>query len=389
MAGFPYAVSIKIKAKESSTQPGVPAMSRLRRALLTPLVLSHLVACPSLVWACTGITIKPKDGSIIFARTLEFAVDLKSNIIVVPRGKEYVGTTPGDKPGLSWKTKYGIVGANAFDMPVTVDGLNEKGLHVALFYFPGFAKYQEIKAEDVGKALAPWELGLFLLGTCSDVKEAIVAAKEVLVGEVVQRDLGFVPGVHCILTDASGKSVVLEHVGGELKIHQNPLGVMTNSPTFDWHMTNLSNYVNMSVSKVPKIDVGGKEIKGLGQGSGMLGIPGDFTPPSRFVRAVAFSKSALQVETAREGVLQAFHILNQFDIPKGAARGLEHGMEVADYTLWTSAADLKNLRYYFRTYDNSRIRMIDLKAVDFDSKEIRTISIKGEEQIEDVTSTAK
>ena len=103
-------------------------MSRLRRALVTLVVLSQVVACPSLVWACTGITIKPKDGSVIFARTLEFAVDLKSNIIIVPRGKKYVGTAPGDKPGLSWKTKYGIVGANAFDLPVIVDGLNEKGL---------------------------------------------------------------------------------------------------------------------------------------------------------------------------------------------------------------------------------------------------------------------
>jgi choloylglycine hydrolase len=249
-------------------------MSRLRRAHITLVVLAQVVACPSHAWACTGITIKPKDGSVIFARTLEFAVDIKSNIIIVPRGREYVGTAPGDKPGLRWKTKYGIVGANAFDLPVTVDGLNEKGLHVGLFYFPGFAKYQEIKAEDVGKALAPWELGLFLLGTCSDVTEAVAAAKDVLVGEVAQKDMGFVPGVHYILTDASGKSVVFEHVGGELKIHQNPLGVMTNSPTFDWHMTNLSNYVNLTVSNVPKIDVGGKEIKGLGQGSGMLGIPG-------------------------------------------------------------------------------------------------------------------
>jgi choloylglycine hydrolase len=84
-------------------------------------------------------------------------------------------------------------------------------------------------------------------------------------------------------------------------------------------------------------------------------------------------------------VLQAFHILNQFDVPKGAARGLEHGQEVADYTLWTSAADLKNHRYYFRTFDNSRIRMIDLNAVDFDAREIRTIAMTGEEQIEDLT----
>ena len=143
-------------------------------------------------------------------------------------------------------------------------------------------------------------------------------------------------GVHYILTDSNGESVVLEYVGGELKIHQNPLGVMTNSPTFDWHMTNLSNYVNMSVTNVPTIDVGrGWRNQGLWSRQRNARNPGDFTPPSRFVRAVAFTKSALPVEKAREGVLQAFHILNQLDIPKGAARGLERGMEVADYTLWS------------------------------------------------------
>jgi choloylglycine hydrolase len=339
--------------------------------------------------ACTGITIKPKDGSIIFARTLEFAVDVKSNIIVVPRGKEYTGTAPGGKAGLSWKTKYATVGANAFDLPVTVDGLNEKGLSVALFYFPGFPKYQEVKADDVAKALAPWELGIYLLSTCSDLKEAVAAAKSVFVGAVVQKDMGFVPPVHYIVTDASGNSVVLEYIRGELKVYANDLGVLTNSPTFDWHVTNLSNYVTMTSKNIEKIDLAGKEIKGLGQGSGMLGLPGDFTPPSRFIRAVAFSKTALPVEKARDGVLQAFHILNQFDIPKGAARGIEHGKEVSDYTQWTTAADLKHQRYYFRTFDNSRIRMVDLKAVDLDAKEIKTILMKGEEEIEDVSGKAK
>src|SRR5580658_4878643 len=178
-------------------------MRRLQRALVTLVV----IACPSLVWACTGITIKPKDGSIIFARTLEFAADIKSNIIIVPRGKEYIGSAPGDKPGRRWKSKHGIVGANAFDLPVAVDGLNEKGLSVGLFYFPGFAKYQQVKVEDSGKALAPWELGSFLLGTCSDVKEATGAAKSVLVGDTVQKEMGFVPPVHYIVTDAGGSSV--------------------------------------------------------------------------------------------------------------------------------------------------------------------------------------
>ena len=339
--------------------------------------------------ACTGITINPKDGSVIFARTLEFAVDIESNVIIVPRGKEYVGTAPGDKPGLRWKSKYGAIGANFFNKPMIADGLNEKGLHVGIFYFPGSAKYQEVKAEDIGKAMAPWELGSYLLGTCADVNEAVAAAKNVLVGEVVLKEFGFAPPVHYIVTDASGKSVVFEHVGGKLTIHDNPFGVMANSPTFDWHMTNLSNYVTLSPSNKEKTDLAGKEIKGLGQGSGMLGLPGDFTPPSRFVRAVAFSKTAEPTATAKDGVLQAFHILNQFDIPKGAARGIEHGKEVADYTIWTSAADLKNLRYYFRTFENSRIRMVDMKSVNLDAKDIQTISMKGEEQIEDVSGKAK
>ena len=92
------------------------------------LAIAAIATGPSTALACTGITIKPKDGSIIFARTIEFAMDLQSNIIVVPRGKEYVGTAPGDKPGLRWTNKYGIVGTNAFGLPLIVDGLNEKGL---------------------------------------------------------------------------------------------------------------------------------------------------------------------------------------------------------------------------------------------------------------------
>jgi choloylglycine hydrolase len=359
-------------------------------ASIIALSIAGSTAGPSIASACTGITIRPKDGSIIVARTLEFALDTKSNIIVLPRGQEYVGSTPTGKPGLHWTNKYGVVGTNAFNMPVTLDGLNEKGLSVGLFYYPGYAQYENVKAADAGKTLAPWELGIFLLGTCADVREAVIAAKFVHVGAVVQPDMGFVPPVHYVVTDAQGNSVVLEPTNGEIIVHANPLGVITNSPSFDWHMTNLSNYVNLTVTNLPQIVVDGKEIKGFGQGSGMLGLPGDFTPPSRFVRAVAFSQSALPVESAREGVLQAFHILNQFDIPKGAAREAdEHGQTMADYTLWTSVADLKNLRYYYRTYENSRIRMVDLKAVDLNASAVRTISMKGDEQIEDVSAAAR
>ena len=364
-------------------------MIRQIRAALSIALAMSLLNDPPHSSACTGITLRPRDASVIYARTLEFAADLKSNLIVVPRGQQFTGTTPSGKPGLRWTTKYACTGMNAFDLPLFIDGLNDRGLAVGLFYFPGYAEYQKTSAADNARTLAPQELGAYLLGTCASVAEVASAVHEVIVAAVPFAQLGEVPPCHYLVSDAEGNSLVIEYVGGELRLHDDPLGVITNSPTFDWHLTNLSNYVNLSVTNVPPLDVAGTQFRGFGQGTGMLGLPGDFTPPSRFVRAVAFAKSALPVDTARDGVLQAFHILNQFDIPKGAARGIEQGRAVADYTLWTSAADLTNRRYYFRTFDNSRIRMLDLQATDADAPEITTIDIAGDEDIEYVTPTVK
>ena len=339
--------------------------------------------------ACTGIRLKPEDGSIIYARTLEFGVDLRSNVIVIPRGKDYAGTTSLNRPGLRWKTQYATTGTNAFGLPVIVDGLNEKGLAVGLFYFPGYAKYQDVIGDQVEQALAPWELATFLLGTCTDVKEAVAAASNVRVGAVVQADFGFVPPCHYIVHDAAGQCTVLEYVGGKLVVSDNPLGVFSNAPTFDWHLTNLRNYANLTVTNVPPVELMGIRLSGFGQGNGLLGLPGDFTPPSRFVRAVAFSQSAVPAKTARDGVLEAFHILNQFDIPKGAVRSIENGQTHDEYTLWTSAADLANRRYYFHTYANRQIRAVDLSRVPLDGSDVMTIPMSGEEVIEDVSGTAR
>ena len=130
--------------------------------------------------------------------------------------------------------------------------------------------------------------------------------------------------MHFVVHDASGAAVVIEPLGKTLKIYDNPIGVVTNSPTFDWHMTNLRNYVNLTVDNVPPLNLGGIKLAQFGQGSGLRGLPGDFTPPSRFVRAVAFSQSALPSDTAPQAVLEAFHILNNFDIPYGAVRDTQN-----------------------------------------------------------------
>jgi choloylglycine hydrolase len=192
---------------------------------------------------------------------------------------------------------------------------------------------------------------------------------------------GIVAGAHFFIQDRSGKSIAVEPIDGTLKVHDAPLGIMTNAPTYDWHMTNLRNYLNLSVKDVEEAKLGPVALTAFGSGSGLHGIPGDFTPPSRFVRAAIYGQSAAPNDTADDAVLSLFHILNQFDIPKGSVLSSAIGGTVQEITEWTSVADLKNLRWYFRTFGDQSIRMVDLKeAVAAAKGEMRTIEMEGTAQ---------
>jgi len=347
-------------------------------------LLACSLICGNTAQACTGIRLTAENGTVVCARTLEFGIDLESDVLVVPRGYARTGTTPEGENGLKWTSRYASLGANGVGLPFLFEGVNEKGLSVGLFYFPTTAGYVKYNAAEAAHTIAPWEVGSWILenfATIEDVKQNIGS---VTVAEVVFKQWGFVPPIHYVVYDASGKSIVIEYMEGKLHVYDNVLGVITNSPAFDWHMTNLRNYVNFSIVNVPPVEVGGIKLSGFGQGTGMLGMPGDFTPPSRFVRAVAYSTSVLPSKTGEDAVLQAFHILNNFDIPRGAAREEHkdaHGNIVADYTIWTSAIDLKARRFYFRTYENSQIRSVDLTKMPVNAKSITTISMKGREVI--------
>jgi choloylglycine hydrolase len=361
----------------------------MRRVISTVVAGAMLLGgvVPS-VQACTGIMLLAEDGTVVHARTMEFAIDIHSDVIVVPRGYARIGTTPDGKPGMRWTSKYASVGTNGVGFPVLFDGVNEKGLASGLFYFPTTAKYMPYAAADAGKTMAPWELGSWMLENFASVDEVRANIGKVVVPAVVYDGWGFAPEVHFIVQDAAGKSITIEYLDGKLNVFDNPLGVLTNSPAFDWHMANLRNYVNFSMTNAAPVKVGPVTLQPFGQGSGMLGMPGDFTPPSRFVRAVAFSQSVFKPKTGEDAILEAFHVLNQFDIPKGAAREHEtdeHGNVLADYTIWTSAIDLKARRFYFRTYENSQIRMVDLTKMNLDAKDVVKISMNGRELVKAVT----
>jgi choloylglycine hydrolase len=365
-----------------------------RRAAIYTLITAFALATTP-AFACTGISLKAQDGAAIRGRTLEFGFPLQSNVIVVPAGKEFSATLPGGDKGLSYKTRYGIVGANAFGQTMIIDGLNDQGLSIGLFYFPGYAQYAEATKENIAHALAPQDFGMWVLGNFSTVDEVKAALEDtVMVGTPfpgLGSAKGMVADVHFFIQDKSGKSIAVEPIDGKLKVTDAPLGVMTNAPTYDWHVTNLDNYLNLTVKDIGSDKLGPVTLSATGSGSGLLGLPGDFTPPSRFIRAAIFSQAATPNADAEDAVFSAFHILNQFDIPKGSVINGSVGQPTPETTEWTSVNDLKNLRWYFRTFQDQSIRMVDLKeAVKAANGEIRTIEMEQSTQpVADVSTEVK
>jgi choloylglycine hydrolase len=283
----------------------------------------------------------------------------------IPRGTEFKGRAPGGE-GLKYASKYAAVGAVTFKDLALADGLNEAGLAAGAFYFPGFAQYAEINAQNRSKALSPVDFTNWLLtqfATVSEVRAAIEAGQAIIAPTVLDGWGPEPPPFHYVVYDKSGASIVVEPVDGKLKVARQPARHRHQFPDLRLAHANLRNYISLRPLNVPSVKIGPVELKPLGQGSGMVGMPGDFTPPSRFVRAAIYSTTAVQSANADEGITQTFHILNNFDIPKGVA-GEKRGGEVGyDLHLYTVARDPINLRYYWRTYDDQTIRMVDMKAL--------------------------
>ncbi len=351
--------------------------------------ISALLITGANAMACTGITLQSQDGAVIRGRTMEFGMDLQSEVIVVPRGYKYIGLTPQKNvSGMKWTSKYAVVGLNFYGSPYLVDGMNEKGLSVGSFYFPQYSKFQEFTPTDANKTMTGWQLNSWLLTNCGSIDDVKKGLKKIRVVSAKYPPVNAFMPLHQLISDSTGKSIVIEYIGGKLHIYDNPIGTLTNAPTFDWHLTNLANYVNITPDNIKEMQFGKMKLLPFGQGSGMLGLPGDFTPPSRFIRAAFYSVFADKQKTALDTVYQAFHILNNFDIPIGVILPNKNS-EDNESTEWTSVSDQANLKYYYRSHNNASTRMVDLKKCDLNAKDIIKLTVETPMQVEDVTSKLK
>lgn len=320
--------------------------------------------------ACTGITLKSKNGSYVVARTIEWGgSNLNSTYAIVPRGYVQYSMIPGGGRGMKFIAGYGYVGLAVEMEGLVTEGLNEAGLSAGLFYFPGYGQYEEYDECNAGNSIADLQLVSFVLGTCATVDEVIETLEGMHVIGVDPR----ASTAHWRFADKSGRQVVFEVIEGKHLFYENKLGVLTNSPSFDWQMTNLNNYVNLLPGTSAAQDFGDVKLSSFGAGSGFLGIPGDVTPPSRFVRAAFYQTSAPRKETGEETVLQCFQILNNFDISIGieTAKG-EEAADLPSATQWTSVTDITNMKIYYRTMYDSKIRCFDLDGIDFGKVKYRS-----------------
>lgn len=357
------------------------------------LFFSLCIFIPFSGHTCTAFQVKAEDGSQVYGRSMEFELRLNSNLLIVPQGIEYTGTLSTGAPGLTWKTKYGLVGMNQNIEPRFVsDGMNEKGLVVAALYLAGYSEYQKEEAEKASSSLGAGELPTYLLSTCSTIKEVKEQIEKVrVVAQPIPALGNFVVPLHFYICDATGNTIVVEYIKGECHIYDNPLGVLTNSPPFPWHLANLGNYVNLSPDNISELPLSSWKVKNGSEGTGLLGLPGDYTPPSRFVRAALFSQWAQNKKSGIDAVGTCFHILDTFTIFDGIIRpdpAKKSSIPTSSITQWVVVHNMSEKKTYFKTYENQLIQMVDLKKIDFRKKDLQMIALSKQFAVEDASSTA-
>lgn len=315
-------------------------------------------------YACTGITLRARDKSMVVARTVDWSGSEMDNMYVIaPRDHTQTSLSPdGQTNGLTFTSVYGYVGIAVQRPEFIIDGTNEAGLSAGLFYFPEYGEYPQYNPSNKENSIADFELVAWMLSRFATIDQVMNAIQNVTVTNIDPT----ASTVHWRITDATGRQVILEFVDGTARFYNSEIGVITNSPGYPWQITNLNNYVNLRPGTAGPTKLGNLTLRAFGSDSGMLGLPGDFTPPSRFVRAAMISNHAPQQKTGYDAAMKAFLLLDNLTVPLGVDFNTgETITNMPSATQWTIATDLGDKVVYYHTMYNRTIRSIDMKNIDF------------------------
>lgn len=310
---------------------------------------------------CTAIS----DGAL-FGRTLDLEYSFCESVVVTPRNFVFHFLYEGDVA-----PHYAIIGiAHVSEgVPLYYDAMNEAGLAVAALNFPDNAVYFKPRAD--AHNVASFELIPWLLSKCQSVSEAReLLLKSNITDDSFSAELKTTP-LHFIIADRE-KSLTVESTEDGLRVYDNPFGVMTNSPKFEYQSTHLQSFAALSSHPLKNKLCPSVELSQYSRGMGALGLPGDFSSPSRFVRAVFAKFQATIKRDKMEEINRFFHVMDTVSIPEGCVK-TENGDDV--FTVYTSCADMDGFCYYFTTYEERKIRRVELQKCALDTEELSVFAI--------------
>lgn len=319
---------------------------------------------------CTAVSLQVKDH--YFGRNL----DLEGSF------GEVVAITPRNYP-FSFRAKetmyhhYAMIGMAHMDQgyPLYYEATNEKGLSMAGLNFPGNADYKPMQLEKDN--IAPFELIPWILGQCANVKEAeILLSRLNIWKEKYSEQLPLSP-LHWMVSDADS-SIVIESVKEGLKLYQNPLGVLTNNPTFDIQLFQLNNYMHLSKGRPQNRFSDHLQLDTYSRGMGAIGMPGDWSSQSRFVKAAFVKMNSVCGSSEEEAVSQFFHILSSVEHPMGCVAIRDGLFEI---TIYSCCCNANKGIYYYRTYGNSQITAVDMHRENIEGKKVVVYPMRTEECI--------
>ena len=324
---------------------------------------------------CTAVNFKGKYH--YFGRNLDFEQDFGESVVITPRNLHLPF-----RNGSVIKQHYAIIGMAIADKdyPLYFDATNEKGLSMAGLYFPGNAVYQPPR-QDM-ENITPFEFIPWILATCQDLAEARTKLKSLNLVDIPYSEEYPLSPLHWIIA-YKDETVVVEPMADGIRIFENTIGVLTNNPPFDFHLHNLANYMNLTREEPTNRLSLNIELPAYSRGMGAIGLPGDLSSASRFVRAAFVKLNAICKEDDAAAISQFFHILGSVVQQEGCVK-VGEGFEK---TLYTSCCNTDTGVYCYTTYENSAITGISLQNTDLNSDRLTIFPLRRALQIQMENST--
>jgi len=350
-----------------------------------PVIVALLLQAPA-VQACTTILVTDTSGRAYHGRTLEYSSLLPMDMTYFPAGTKVISSTPTGNQGLTFDTKYPILGMSFQVLPsakqVTfAEGINDQGVSFSANWLTGTDS--PTVGQDDARILAASDFGAWVLGnfkSVEEVKQAMTNGQTEIWVPASPLDPKAPLPLHYAINDKTGNSIVVEFTDGKANVYDNPVGVMTNGPFFPWHLQNLQNYTFTNVDK-NTAQLGTFKFQTQDGGSALSALPSAETSQGRFVKAAFYANYVRKAKTPDEAVVTLAHLMNNFDRPYdltvdeagGTGDGVRSSSTSSEVTTWTTLQDLSRNLLYFRSIEAMNWAVIDMGKLT-DVKQIKTVS---------------